>query len=534
MPLHIKTGKYILNRIKQNSEPLVSVLIPTYNRAAYLGSAIESALTQDYPNFEVIVIRDGGTDISSIINKVYDSRLKFINRDYNKGKPYSLNEALQAAKGKYICYLDDDDIYYPHHIRTLVDVLEDGEKYQVAYSDLYKAHCVINPDNSRTIRAKNVEISRDFDRFFLLHFNLALHVSLMHRKDLLKKTGLYNENLKIMIDWDFNRRAAFYADFKHIHTITGQFYGPIGDCDRISVVNRKNKSDYIRNILTIKTTRPPKTWDKLKDLSVIFILNDFTAEDTQTLMDIWLHTFYPYQVFIPICKSQFQRFNTEMPVAVKIPVDDGASIQQKIDAALHHCQGDYTAIIYSKMPIKECWAERAIRYFQDFNTSPAETVIFENSPDYSAAVISQTKIIADARARYANLSIAQSLDAAGAKFKQFAEIPYCFEFDSWLATAKDMQNEKRWLQAANLYSQMAQTFQNHLWMNTMRAYALYNAGNFQQALEIIKAVNAERPTVFTRLLNGKILNRLGNFTDAVEILNIANDTIEEKTKLWIH
>ena len=194
-------------------EPLVNVIIPTFNRPLYFQKALKSVLNQSYENLQVIVVNDGGQDVSGIVDSFYDSRIVFINRKENYGKAFSLNEALKYAEGKYIAYLDDDDMYYPDHIETLVDALENRTDCHVAYSDLYKVYCKVSQDGSRQVLSITIEVSRDFDRFFMLHFNHVLHVSLMHHRDLIEKTGPYNEKLNVLIDWDMTRRLAFFSDF---------------------------------------------------------------------------------------------------------------------------------------------------------------------------------------------------------------------------------------------------------------------------------------------------------------------------------
>lgn len=155
---------------------MVSVLIPTFNRPRYLSEALTSVVRQSYRNLQVIVVNDGGQDVTDVVQSFGDPRIIFLNRRENRGKASSLNEALACAKGKYIAYLDDDDLYYPNHIEILVDALENQTDCQVAYSDLYKTHCRVMPDGSREVLGKVVEISRDFDRFLMLYFNHVLHV----------------------------------------------------------------------------------------------------------------------------------------------------------------------------------------------------------------------------------------------------------------------------------------------------------------------------------------------------------------------
>ena len=173
------------------TDPLVTILISTYNRPIELREALKSIYAQTYQNFEIRLTRDGGMPVD--IWDIKDDRLHFINRDENKGLAYSFNQSIRNARGKYVCYLGDDDLFYPDHIQTLVEALEANPEYGAAYTDLYKVHYKWGNMGKRIAYAKNREISRDFDRMSLLRFNNMLHVAMMHRRDLLEKTGVYNE-----------------------------------------------------------------------------------------------------------------------------------------------------------------------------------------------------------------------------------------------------------------------------------------------------------------------------------------------------
>ncbi len=310
-----------------------------------MGSAIESVLAQSCGDFEFIVVRDGGERIDDIVRRFDDPRIVFIDRDENRGKAYSLNEAVKRVRGKYVAYIDDDDIYYPNHLQVLVESLEGQDEYEVAYSDLYKVHCRVMPDGERVVLSKNVEVSRDFDRMTMLMFNHVLHVSVMHRRELLEKVGPYNESLKVMIDWDLTRRLAFFSDFKHVRVITGEYYGPVGDCDRISVVHRKDVNGYIRHLLTIRSSRPAKPWPKVGDLSIIVLAGRADGRLEQFVSDIWSHTICPYQIYLPLGREELARFRTIVPNVIGVPVEQGSSDEQKIDAVLNCCSGDYVGVV---------------------------------------------------------------------------------------------------------------------------------------------------------------------------------------------
>jgi glycosyltransferase involved in cell wall biosynthesis len=94
---------------EKKAGPVVSVLVPTFNRPQYLSKALASVLQQSYRNLQLIVINDGGEDVGDIVDSFRDPRLIFINRKENRGKPYSLNEALNRAEGKYVAYLAAGD-----------------------------------------------------------------------------------------------------------------------------------------------------------------------------------------------------------------------------------------------------------------------------------------------------------------------------------------------------------------------------------------------------------------------------------------
>ncbi len=511
--------------------PVVSVLIPTFNRPKYFYRALSSALNQSYENLQVIVINDGGKDVSDIVESFYDSRVVFINRKENRGKAFSLNEALQKSEGKYIAYLDDDDIYYPGHIETLVDALENRTDCMAAYSDLYKAYCKVSQDGSRQVLSKVVEVSRDFDRFFMLHFNHVLHVSMMHRSDLMEKTGFYNEQLNILIDWDMTRRLAFFTDFYHVYEITGQYYHPMGDCDRISVQQRKDKQNYLKNVLAIRTARPARPWPKIKDMSIIFVTDKFDSLAGKTIGSIWQHTFYPYKLYLPISQKDFNRLNTDMPNLVFVSVRPDSSKAEQIDAALEQCEGEYIAIIPGGFPVRDMYVENPL-YALINNEGAGTGYILEDATDSLWAAVLKKEDLYSARKNFPHLSLTDSLEAAGIKLgkPKYEEFP--FQFDNMLQQAFSAQNDGNWLQAAQIYEYIAENHRNELWMKSLAANALYKAGNKNSAADLCVEVNQLRPTVNTLLLEAKVRRLEKKYDAAIELLKMAQRTIEGHKYSW--
>lgn len=112
---------------KSLENPLVSVLMTTYNREKYLAEAIESVLSSCYGNFELLVVDDQSTDRSVEIAERYakkDNRVKSIVNDKNLGDYLNRNKAASLAKGKYLKYVDADDLIYPNGLKIMVNAME--------------------------------------------------------------------------------------------------------------------------------------------------------------------------------------------------------------------------------------------------------------------------------------------------------------------------------------------------------------------------------------------------------------------------
>jgi glycosyltransferase involved in cell wall biosynthesis len=109
--------------MSSNKTPLVSIIVPTYNRADTIGRAIKSVQKQNIQDWELIIVDDGSTDDTVSVVDGIDSRLKLI-RQENRGFVHARNAGLQASTGKYIAFLDSDDEWLPYHLDLTVGFLE--------------------------------------------------------------------------------------------------------------------------------------------------------------------------------------------------------------------------------------------------------------------------------------------------------------------------------------------------------------------------------------------------------------------------
>ena len=110
----------------QVKPPLVSIITATYNDETYIESSIRSVLSQDFTDFEYLIINDGSTDnTKKIVQRLQkeDSRIRLINQK-NSGLVASLNRGITEARGTYIARIDGDDEWLPHKLKTQVTMLE--------------------------------------------------------------------------------------------------------------------------------------------------------------------------------------------------------------------------------------------------------------------------------------------------------------------------------------------------------------------------------------------------------------------------
>src|SRR3972149_549215 len=104
--------------------PEISVIILSYNHAAYIGHAVESVFAQSNTNFELIVVDDGSTDNSlEVLTGFSDPRLKVLTQS-NQGTHATINRGLHEATGKYLAILNSDDLYHPDRLTKILEVLK--------------------------------------------------------------------------------------------------------------------------------------------------------------------------------------------------------------------------------------------------------------------------------------------------------------------------------------------------------------------------------------------------------------------------
>lgn len=144
--------------MKDKNKPLVSIITPSYNSEKYIADTIDSVLAQDYKNFEMIIVDDISTDNTCKIVEDYakkDKRIKLLTLSQKGGASQARNMALKEAKGKYIAFLDSDDLWKKDKLVKQVDFME-RHNYYFTYTDYEYMDYKGNLINKKRVCPKNV------------------------------------------------------------------------------------------------------------------------------------------------------------------------------------------------------------------------------------------------------------------------------------------------------------------------------------------------------------------------------------------
>ncbi|HHT9135737.1 MAG TPA: glycosyltransferase [Candidatus Wunengus sp. YC60] len=222
---HALEAKIILDQCstgKLKTDTMVSVIVPTYNRPDTLKRTLESIAAQTYKRIEAIVVNDAGKDVSGVIDAFQDRlSIKYLVHDKNKGLAAVRNTAIKHASGQYIAYLDDDDIFLPHHIETTLKILTTTD-YKVVYTDAYRSYQTKTGNTYQVIK-KDIPYSVDYSKGIFYNTNITPVLCVVHDRTCFDEVGVFDESLPVLEDWDLWIRMAEKYDFCHIKDVTCEF-----------------------------------------------------------------------------------------------------------------------------------------------------------------------------------------------------------------------------------------------------------------------------------------------------------------------
>jgi glycosyltransferase involved in cell wall biosynthesis len=189
--------------------PEVSVVIPTYNSVAYVGQAAQSVLEQTFQDLELIVVDDGSTDDTASLIEGMDSRVRY-HRQENSGVSIARNNGFAETSGRYVAFLDADDVWLPEKLAKQLDALRAAPAFRLCYTAFYVTDTELNP-----FEVRGAPMSGTALEGLLLHGNLVGggSSSLLCEREVFEASGGFDPTLSQCADWDLCVRLAAVTDF---------------------------------------------------------------------------------------------------------------------------------------------------------------------------------------------------------------------------------------------------------------------------------------------------------------------------------
>jgi glycosyltransferase involved in cell wall biosynthesis len=213
-----------------NQEPLLSVIIPTYNRASFLPTVIGSLRASGVSDFEAVVVDDGSTDDTARVAATLGDNVSY-HRQPNSGCAAARNRGLELSQGRYVCFLDSDDQWFPGVAPQMLDLLERNPDVGVAFTD---ARVGNHQEGYESLRKRNNFTALDdcpyrepdpgfrvYQRlpFFrgMVQKNLVFLGTAIMRRELVTRAGGFDVELAGAADWELCQRLANDAVFGFWH-----------------------------------------------------------------------------------------------------------------------------------------------------------------------------------------------------------------------------------------------------------------------------------------------------------------------------
>lgn len=219
-------------------DPVVSVIIPVFNREKLVVKAIESVIAQTYPDWEILIIDDASTDnTAQVIRDLKNDKISYYKLDKNSGQCVARNYGIKRAKGTYVAFLDSDDIWLPEKLKKQVECFEKGsDKLGCVYGYAYQKDVI----KDETTLDKTGYLRGDIYHDFLEGFCPPTPSIFMVKKEALEKVNSFDEKLITFVDLDLWTRVSEFYHFDFIEEPLIIKYEQIGDQYVNNFVKRYN------------------------------------------------------------------------------------------------------------------------------------------------------------------------------------------------------------------------------------------------------------------------------------------------------
>jgi len=184
---------------------MVSVVIPTYNSAAFLRGAIQSVLSQTYSDFEVVVVDDGSTDNTESVVHSFGDQVCYV-KQQNKGAGAARNQGIKRSRGEYVAFLDADDLWLPGKLGEQISLMDRDPELGLVYSDWA---VVAEKGKAEPSYLRNQPAASGYVFDELVQGGFILTSGTLVRRSCLDDVGYFDETLSIAQDYDLWLRICY-------------------------------------------------------------------------------------------------------------------------------------------------------------------------------------------------------------------------------------------------------------------------------------------------------------------------------------
>lgn len=188
------------------AHPLVSVVVPNFNYARYVGAAIQSVLDQTYEPIEIVVVDNGSTDESLKVLSRFSDRCTVIAQE-NQGQAGARNRGIDASSGEFVAFLDADDVWLPTKLQEQMALMSNDQRLVLVYCGLVEVNADLEPIKEIAPRFRGRGLEK-FVRYPGVAVVLGGESTAVVRRSSLDRAGPFDPTLAISTGWDMWRRVA--------------------------------------------------------------------------------------------------------------------------------------------------------------------------------------------------------------------------------------------------------------------------------------------------------------------------------------
>ena len=244
-------------------EVKVSVVIPSYNSARYVVTAIESVLAQTFKDYEILVVDDGSTDDTKEVLSKYGDSIRYLYKP-NGGVSSARNYGIEKATGKYVALLDADDFWMPEKLAKQIAVLEADENIGLCYASTEK----VDENLQAVLGYIEADAYEDYCEALLLNLNIVAGScsSAIVRRDVIRQTNGFDAEFSTCADWEYWLRLSLMTKFAPVSEYLVKYRVVAGSMSSDPFVSKRDTEGVLKKFFAMPNL--PSKYKKLEKKSL--------------------------------------------------------------------------------------------------------------------------------------------------------------------------------------------------------------------------------------------------------------------------